>query len=151
MKKFSLTELFISIIAAELVGTVSAIISGNFSLIYLSIIQPPFSPPAIVFPVVWTVLYALMGISDYIVQQKQNNALTIYVLQLIVNFLWSIVFFRLKLFGLSAMLAIILFMLVWLMIMCFLKISKISAFLNIPYLLWSAFATYLAVSIYFLN
>lgn len=151
MKKFSLTELFISIIAAELVGTVSAIISGNFSLIYLSIIQPPFSPPAIVFPVVWTVLYALMGISDYIVQQKQNNALTIYVLQLIVNFLWSIVFFRLKLFGLSAMLAIILFMLVWLMIMRFLKISKISAFLNIPYLLWSAFATYLAVSIYFLN
>lgn len=151
MKKFSLTELFISIIVAELVGTVSAIISGNFSLIYSSIIQPPFSPPAIVFPVVWTVLYALMGISAYIVQQKQNNALTIYVLQLIVNFLWSIVFFRFKLFGLSAMLAIILFMLVWLMIMRFLKISKISAFLNIPYLLWSAFATYLAVSIYFLN
>lgn len=149
MKKFSLTELFISIIVAELVGTVSAIISGNFSLIYSSIIQPPFSPPAIVFPVVWTVLYALMGISAYIVQQ--NNALTIYVLQLIVNFLWSIVFFRLKLFGLSAMLAIILFILVWLMIMRFLKISKISAFLNIPYLLWSAFATYLAVSIYFLN
>lgn len=151
MKKFSLTDLLTSIIIAELVGTVSAVISGNFSVFYSQIIQPPLSPPAKVFPIVWTILYMLMGISAYIIKTKNSDTLKIYIIQLAVNFSWSIVFFRLKLFGLSAIVAIALFILVGIMVIRFFKISKLASLLNIPYLLWSAFASYLAVAIYFLN
>lgn len=151
MKKFSLTDLLTSIIIAELVGTVSAVISGNFSVFYSQIIQPPLSPPAKVFPIVWTVLYMLMGISSYIIKTKKPNSLKIYIIQLAVNFSWSIIFFRLKLFGLSAIVAIALFILVGIMVIRFFKISKLASLLNVPYLLWSAFASYLAVAICFLN
>ncbi len=151
MKKFSLTDLLTSIIIAELVGTVSAVISGNFSVFYSQIIQPPFSPPAKVFPIVWTVLYMLMGISAYIIKTKKPDSLKIYIIQLAVNFSWSIIFFRLKLFGLSAIVAIALFILVEIMVIRFFKISKLASLLNVPYLLWSAFAAYLAVAICFLN
>lgn len=151
MKKFSLTDLLTSIIIAELVGTVSAVISGNFSVFYSQIIQPPLSPPTKVFPIVWTVLYMLMGISAYIIKTKKLDSLKIYIIQLAVNFSWSIIFFRLKLFGLSAIVAIALFILVGIMVIRFFKISKLASLLNVPYLLWSAFASYLAVAICFLN
>ncbi len=151
MKKFSLTDLLISVVTAELVGTVSALVAGNFQTFYSQIIKPPLSPPAIVFPVVWTFLYALMGISAFIVKNQKSGSLKIYAIQLAVNFLWSIIFFRFRMFGLSAITAVILMVLVGIMVLQFFKVSKISAVLNIPYLLWSVFATYLAVSIYIIN
>ena len=152
MKKFSLTDLFIFVVSAELVGALSALFAGNFQIFYSEIIQPPLSPPAIVFPIVWAILYALMGISAYLVSTSgKPYSLKIYNIQLAVNFLWSIVFFRYRLLKLSAILAVALLILVGVMMMQFCRIRKISAGLNIPYLLWSAFATYLAIAICIIN
>lgn len=152
MKKFNLTDLLIFVVTAELVGAVSALVAGDFSAFYSEIIQPPLSPPAKVFPVVWGILYALMGISAYFVSTSgKPYSLKIYNIQLAVNFAWSIVFFRFRLLGLSAVLAVVLLILVGVMMMQFCKVRKISAGLNIPYLLWSAFAVYLAVAICIIN
>lgn len=151
MKKFSLTDLITSVVIAELTGAVSGVIAGDFRTLYSQIIQPPLSPPAIVFPVVWAVLYALMGVSAYLVKRKKPDILKIYIIQLAVNFSWSIVFFRLRMFLLSAIVAITLLILVGIMIMRFCKVSKSAAAMNVPYLLWSAFAVYLAAAIYILN
>lgn len=151
MKKFSITDLLISVLTAELVGAVSALVAGNFPVFYSQITKPPLSPPATVFPAVWTILYALMGISAFIVKKTKPESLKIYIVQLAVNFSWSIIFFRFRMLALSAVTAVILLILVGIMIVRFCKISKISAFLNVPYLLWNVFAVYLSISIYILN
>ena len=99
MKNFKWSDLFIFIISAELVGAVSALLSGGFTDYYGSLIQPPLSPPAILFPIVWTILYALMGWSAYLIYSEEDapdraKALILYAVQLAVNFSWSIIFFR---------------------------------------------------------
>ncbi len=155
MKKFSLTELIISIVFAELVGTVSALLAGDFRGLYAELIQPPLSPPAWVFPVVWTVLYALMGITSYMIYRNDSYrckcALTVYFIQLAVNFSWSIIFFRFHLFTLAAVVAVLLTVLVGIMISMFFNIRKKAGYFNIPYLLWMIFASYLAVGTSLLN
>lgn len=149
MKRFSLTELIISIVFAELVGAVSALLAGDFGSLYAEIQRPPLSPPGWVFPVVWAVLYALMGITSYMIYRSDNNrsksALTVYLIQLAINFSWSIIFFRFRLFTAAAVVAVILTVLVGIMICMFLSIRKKAGYLNIPYLLWMIFASYLAI------
>lgn len=149
MKRFSLTELIISIVFAELVGAVSALLAGNFGSLYAEILRPPLSPPAWVFPVVWAVLYALMGITSYMIYRsdsyKRKSALTVYLIQLAINFSWSIIFFRFRLFTAAAVVAVILTVIVGIMIYMFLSIRKKAGYLNIPYLLWMIFASYLAI------
>lgn len=149
MKKFSLTELIIFIVFAELVGAVSALLAGDFGSLYAEIQRPPLSPPGWVFPVVWAVLYALMGITSYMIYRSDNNrsksALTVYLVQLAINFSWSIIFFRFRLFTAAAVVAVILTVLVGIMICMFLSIRKKAGYLNIPYLLWMIFASYLAI------
>lgn len=157
MNKFKLTDLLIFIVTAELTGAVSALISGDFSQFYADIAQPPFSPPAWVFPVVWAILYAVMGISAYMVWHSNKNeiarssALKVYYLQLAVNFSWSIIFFRLRLLGVAAVTAVLLFLLVVIMIISFARVKKLAAYLNIPYLAWLGFASYLSIAVYIIN
>ncbi len=155
MKKTNWTELFIFVVSAELVGALSALISGDFTEFYNEIIRPPFSPPSWIFPVVWAILYAVMGISAYKIYNSENLcskfALKIYFVQLAVNFSWSIVFFRFRLLSVSAVIAVLLSMLVAAMTSCFFKISRSAGFLNIPYLFWSGFAAYLAIGTALLN
>ncbi len=155
MKKFSLTDLLIFIVATELVGAVSALLSGSFRDFYSEVMRPPLSPPAIVFPVVWAVLYALMGISAYMIflnrSPLRKNALTVYAVQLTVNFSWSIIFFRFRLLGMAAVVAVLLAVLVGIMVYMFAKIKKAAGLINIPYLLWSIFASYLAIGTAILN
>ena len=97
MKKINRTDLLIFIVSAELAGAVSALLSGGFGSFYAELTKPPFSPPGWIFPVVWAVLYALMGISAYIVYSSESysrkTALGVYIAQLAVNFSWSIIFF----------------------------------------------------------
>ncbi len=154
MKKFSFTELIISIVFSELVGAVSALLAGDFRL-YTEFIRPPLAPPAWVFPVVWAVLYALMGISSYMIYRSDNYrskpALTVYFIQLAVNFSWSIIFFRFQLLTLAAVVAVILTVLVGIMICMFLTIRKKAGYFNIPYLLWMIFASHLAIGTMLLN
>ena len=155
MKKFSLTDLLIFIVSTELAGAFSALISGNFNSIYTEIIKPPLSPPAWLFPVVWAVLYALMGTSAYMIYRSNNHlsekALKIYIIQLAVNFSWSIIFFRFRLVTFASIVAVLLALLVGLMIYIFGKIKKSAGLINIPYLLWSIFASYLAIGTAILN
>ncbi len=157
LKKQKITELLIFIVATELVGVLSSLISGGFSEKYLSIIRPPLSPPGWVFPVAWGILYALMGISAYIVfssdgkQVEKFKALKVYCIQLCFNFLWSIIFFRFEMFTLALIDLILLLVFVIIMTILFGRISKQAGFLNIPYIMWLLFATYLNIGVVILN
>ena len=92
--------------------------------------------PPIVFPIVWTILYTLMGISSYLIYEKTNEISRIYIIQLIVNLLWSFVFFRFKLFTLAFIWILLLILLVIIMIRDFLSKDKLAGYLQIPYLIW---------------
>ncbi|MBQ8119610.1 MAG: tryptophan-rich sensory protein [Ruminococcus sp.] len=122
---------------------------------YAQIDKPPFSPPGWLFPVVWTILYALMGISSYIVwdarSQYSKEALIIYGIQLAFNFLWSVFFFVLQSFLLSFVWLCGLFILIIIMMAAFHKVQPIAAFLQIPYAAWVVFAGYLNAGIFLLN
>lgn len=137
------------------VGTLSSLLTRNSMETYKSLNQPFLSPPGHIFPLVWTILFVLMGISSYIIfktnSSEKYNALIIYGIQLIVNFCWPLLFFNSQKFLLSFFDIIILLVLIVLMIIKFYKINKISAFLQTPYFLWVLFAGYLNLMIYFLN
>ena len=147
--KINIRKLLISIIIPIFLGSVVGFLTSG-SNNYNDMIQPSFAPPGILFPIVWTILYILMGISSYIVSEKNGN-LDIYVVQLIVNLLWSFLFFTFKWYLLSFLWILLLIVLVVIMIKDFYKISKISSYLQIPYLLWIIFASILNFSIYILN
>lgn len=145
----------ISIAAALLVGSLSAILTSGSMDIYSTVETPPLSPPGIVFPIVWTILFTLMGISAarvYIANgYTWNSALTVYVIQLAVNFLWSIIFFNGRYFLFAFIWLLLLWVLIIVMIKMFRKYDKPAALLQIPYLLWVTFAGYLNLGIYLLN
>ena len=127
-------------------GIVGLIISPFMN--YNNLNKPPLSPPGIVFPIVWTILYIIMGYSFY-KQNEQNK--TIYYTQLIVNGLWSIIFFVFKWYLLATIWIILLIILVIIMIKNFYKENKLSGLINILYLLWLLFALYLSFGVYLLN
>ncbi len=137
------------------VGVLSAFFTMNSMDIYSQIEKPSLAPPSIVFPIAWTILYTLMAISAYIVSQSdcenKSNALTTFYVQLAVNFVWPLIFFNLQAFLVSLLWLILLVGLVILMIIQFYKCKPVSAYLQIPYLLWLLFATYLNFSIYIMN
>lgn len=157
MKKHNLADALIFIISAELVGVVSALLSGGFSDFYDKYIEPPLLPPSWLFPVVWTILYAVMGFSAYLIYSSEadkikiNKALVVYWTQLAVNFLWSIVFFRFEALWLAFVLILLLLALIIAMILSFKKLRPVAGYINIPYLLWVSFATYLNLAIAVIN
>ena len=133
-------------------GIVGFIISGSMD--YNSLIKPTLSPPAVLFPIIWTILYFLMGLSYGIITIYSNldsDVKTIYYSQLIVNLIWPILFFVFKWRLFSAIWIILLVILVIKMIIDFYRKNKLSAYLQIPYLLWTIFATYLNIGVYLLN
>lgn len=155
MKKIGLTELLIFIFSTELIGVFSGIIAGISFGIYSELVKPPLSPPSWLFPLMWAILYALMGASAYIVyyadKDCRKNNLILYGIQLFFNFIWSIIFFRFRLFGVSAVIIFILILLVIRIIMHFGKSNKIAGYINIPYLIWLIFALYLNIGVFILN
>jgi len=133
-------------------GIVGWLIAGKID--YTLLVKPPFAPPKILFPIAWTIIYLLMGVSYFILKKNEKNLeieATIYYIQLFVNALWSIIFFLWKFRLLACFWIVLLDLLVILMIYIFYKRNKVSAYLNIPYLLWVLFATYLTFGIYILN
>jgi len=140
-----------------LVGVVSALLSGGGMEVFASVNKPPLAPPAWLFPVAWTILYTLMGISTYLILTSEasaeaiQEAMNIYSLQLLVNFLWPTFFFNFKWYLFAFFWLVLLWLLVLLMIWKFKDISKLAALLNIPYLIWLTFAGYLNFSIWLLN
>ena len=142
-----------SILVPVAVGGIIGAITSN-AIDYNTLIQPSFAPPSILFPIVWTILYALMGISYGILKVNSlndENIKFIYYLQLIVNALWSIIFFVLKQRFLAFIWILLLDVLVVTMIYKFYKKDKLAGLLQILYLLWIIFATVLNFSVYWLN
>lgn len=142
-----------SILIPVLVGALIGFITSRF-IDYTYLEKSFLSPPSIVFPIVWTILYILMGISYGIL--KTNSLVDfetnfIYYLQLFVNALWSIFFFVFKWRLFAFFWIILLILLVLAMIIKFYSKNKLSGLLQIPYLLWTLFATYLNLFIYLLN
>lgn len=139
------------------VGFVSFLLSGNMKEYYNTLNKPNFAPSGMVFGIVWPILYVGMGISSYIVFKKREGdenakkGLIFYLLQLAVNFSWSIVFFRFHLLWPSVLVIMILFILASMMFRYFYKVDKFSAFLQIPYLAWLLFACYLNLGVAMLN
>lgn len=145
----NLKKLFISIFIPLIVGGIVSLIMMPF-MDYKSLELPSLAPPSFLFPVAWTILYILMGVSAYLVSKKDTVPMVYYV-QLGVNALWSIIFFVFKLRLLAFIWIVLLIILVVKMIIEFYKIDKIAAYLQIPYLLWIVFASYLNLGIYLLN
>ena len=148
----------ISIAIALGVGALSAYFTRDSMDIYSYIVKPPLSPPSIVFPIVWTILYILMGVSSaYVyVNRKRNpeaatNGLFAYAASLVVNFFWSLIFFNMQNFLFAFIWLILLWILIIVTIINYYKVSPVSAYLQIPYLLWVTFAGYLTLMIYLLN
>lgn len=148
-------SLLVNIAIPLLVGGISSLITMDGFRQYKEINQPPLSPPSAVFPVVWTILYILMGISSYLVYEKKDadnkNALTLYAIQLAVNFIWPIFFFGFNAYLFSFIILIVLWIFVLLTIISFYKINKTAALLMTPYLIWLTFAGYLNLGVYILN
>ena len=139
------------------VGTTASLLTGGGMEVFETVNKPPLSPPGILFPIVWTILYTLMGIASYLVlssgknQEDITNALLIYLLQLAINFFWSIFFFNLEWYLFSFFWLILLWIFIRKTIQLFYPLSKTAAYLMIPYLLWVTFAGYLNLGIYLLN
>ena len=149
--------LFKCIAIPLLVGTIAALLTGGGMEMFEMIEKPPLSPPGWLFPVVWTILYTLMGISSYLIltsgaaQKEIDKAISIYGYQLVVNFLWPTFFFNLEWYLFSFIWLILLWILVLIMILRFYQIDKRAAWLNVPYLVWLTFAGYLNLAIWILN
>lgn len=123
--------------------------TGSYSLLN----KPPLSPPKIIFPIVWSILYLLMGISYYIIsyEKKDIKVSVLYYLQLMLNIIWPILFFKYNLYFLSTLDIIFIIVILVNLIYLMYQINKVSGLLNIPYLLWLLFAFYLSLGVYLLN
>lgn len=136
------------------IGSISSLLSGN-ARGYDDLILPSFAPPAALFPIVWAVLYLLMGISAYLIYEtedpKKQKALFLYGLQLFFNFTWSILFFGFSQYFLAFLWLLELLFILTLMIYYFYQISPLAAILQIPYFLWCVFAAILNFAVYKMN
>ena len=158
MKKQTFLKLLISITTPIIIGGMSGFFTMNEvnGLWFTTLIKPSFNPPNYLFGPVWTLLYTLMGISLFMVwntpkSNLRNRAITIFCLQLFLNFWWSILFFKFHLLLISVIEIIVLWALISYMIISFSKVKPVAAYIQIPYLLWVSFATVLNISIWYLN
>lgn len=155
--KINLKKLLICILIPLIAGGLSTLIVGSDIKIYGTVIQPPLAPPSWLFPLMWTVLYILMGISLYLVRSSNaddysvKSATNVFAVQLFLNFIWSPVFFKMKLFLAAFFILIAMLVTVIVMTVRFYKISKPAGLLQIPYIIWLIIAGYLNMGIYLLN
>ncbi len=156
MKK--ILGMLVSIVICEVAGVIGSVFTTpSIPGWYAGLIKPSFNPPNWLFGPVWTVLYALMGVAAYLVYEKGwkdgkvRRALIVFVGQLILNALWSIVFFGAHMILGAAVVIILLWGMILASIALFSKVSKAAAWLLVPYILWVSFATVLNIALYVLN
>ncbi|MBR2482194.1 MAG: tryptophan-rich sensory protein [Oscillospiraceae bacterium] len=153
--KWKITAAFV--LLTELVGGLSGFLTRKGSKVYQATIRkPPLSPPGVVFPIVWGILFALMGIGAARIwrappSQERTRSLRLFFTQLGFNFFWSIIFFNLQAFGFALLWLAALWVLIVMMINSFRKVDRLAALLQIPYLLWVSFAAYLNFGVWRLN
>jgi Tryptophan-rich sensory protein (mitochondrial benzodiazepine receptor homolog) len=151
-----LKPLIISLLISLGTGGLASLLVGGGMSDYENFNKPPLSPPGWVFPVVWTILYILMGISAYIIWTSEKDfkrtiALWAYAVQLAINFIWTITFFGFDAYLAAFLILVILWLAIAFMIIAFRSVNKTAAYLQIPYLLWVTFAGYLNFSVWLLN
>lgn len=150
-------KLILCIALPLLVGGLSGFFtSSNIDTWFATLNKPTFNPPNYIFGPVWTTLYTLMGISLYIVlnkakTQERFKLVSIFILQLVLNFFWSFIFFKSHQIGLALIEILILWISIVAMIILFYKTSRLASLINIPYLLWVSFAAVLNYNFYILN
>lgn len=149
LKKFK--PYIIQLLIAFAVGGLAAFLTRGSMSVYEEAIKPPLSPPPILFPIVWSILYALMGISAGMIYKTVGRVPFVYYLQLFVNFIWPIIFFNMQAFLFAFIWILLLWVLIIAMIAEFYTINKTAALLQIPYLLWVTFAAYLNFAIWLLS
>jgi len=145
------------VLFTEAVGGISGWLAREGVQVYNeTVLKPPLSPPSWVFPVVWVLLFALMGIGGARVARAtasspRTRGLFLFLLQLAFNFFWSILFFGLQAFGPAFVWLVVLWLLIWAMIRVFRQVDPLAGMLQVPYLLWVAFAGYLNLGVWVLN
>lgn len=155
--RLKIVPLIISLALPLAVGGLSALLTGASMMMYDSFVKPPLSPPGWLFPVVWTLLYVLMGIASYLVytsaasEARKQRALSFYAVQLALNFFWPLIFFRLQMYLTAFLWLAALWVLVLICTVLFRYIRKSAGQLFLPYLIWCTFALYLNFFVYLLN
>ena len=155
MNKKNIKALVIAILIPLAVGALSAFLTKDSMQIYNQVNKPAFSPPPVVFPIVWSILYILMGISSYMIYisdaHNRDSALKLYAVQLAFNLAWPIVFFSLQLYLVSFLWLLALIVILAIMVYRFYHIKPLAAYLQLPYLAWTLFAAYLNWMVFLLN
>lgn len=158
MKKNNILKFIVAIVVPQLAGFIGAYFTMSaIPVWYAGLAKPFLSPPTWIFGPVWTMLFLLMGIAAFLIWRKGleyagvKSALAIFLFQLVLNTLWSIIFFGLKNPGIAFIEIVIMWLAILATIISFYKISKPAAYLLIPYLLWVSFASYLNYAIWMLN
>ncbi len=153
--KIKWKELIIAILIPLAVGGLSAFLTKDSMSTFETVTKPPLSPPGWLFPVVWTVLYILMGIASYLIYTSNSfdrkRALIFYGAQLAVNFFWSIIFFNLNAYLFAFIWLLLLWALILITLVKFYRINENAGLLLIPYIVWVSFAGYLNFGIFLLN
>ena len=154
MKTKKIMYIVLNILIPLIIGFIGSMLGGSMAL-FDNIKKPIFAPPAIIFPIVWGILYILMGISSYLVyisdSRYKKTGLIFYAIQLVVNALWTMIFFRFENFLFAFIWLLLLLGIVVIMLFYFYKSDKKAFYLQIPYLIWLIFALILNYSIYTLN
>lgn len=147
-------KLLICIAIPLVIGGLAGFLTRSGMAAFQSLNKPPLSPPGWLFPIVWTILYILMGIASYIVwtaKRPHGAALAFYGIQLVFNFFWPILFFNLEAYLFAFIWLLSLWILILITMVLFYRIAKAAGYMLLPYLLWVSFAGYLNLFIYLLN
>ncbi len=155
MTNINRKSLVINLVIPLAAGGISALITDGAFKGYADVVKPAFSPPPWIFPAVWTVLYILMGISSYIVwerdESKKRGPFAVYAVQLFLNFMWPVFFFSFRAYLFSFIWILLLWAFVLATVIAFGKVRKTAGLLQLPYLLWTTFACYLNLGVFLLN
>ena len=157
MKKHNWQTCALWILFAEAAGGLSGWLARDGMAVYRTeLLKPPLSPPGVVFPIVWTILFALMGIGAARISLSpaspaRTRGLGLFLVQLAFNFSWSLIFFNLRRFGFALLWLTALWLLILWMTLSYRRVDRLAAGLQIPYLLWVAFAGYLNLGVWMLN
>ena len=157
LQNIKLKPLFISLFLSLGTGALASLFTADSREQYATLYKPPFAPPGWLFPVVWTILFILMGVAAYLVyisdSPQKTDALKLYLVHLFVNFGWSIIFFRWNAYFLAFTWLLLLIYLVYMVAKEFFEINKTAGILLIPYLIWLIYAGYinLSIALYYLG
>ncbi|MDO5291922.1 MAG: TspO/MBR family protein [bacterium] len=155
MNKLKIKEFIIAVLIPLAVGGIAGFLTRNSMEDYQKLNQPVIAPPGIVFPIVWTILFILMGIASYFVYistcKYGKTGLKVYAIQLVINFFFNILFFTFQLFFISFLWTVLLLFVNLVMFQLFYKCNKTAGYLLIPYIAWNSFAVLLSFLVYTLN